>query len=86
MESSVLERTARRPATGLGENVPLCVFLSLSVSVALVLGVDSQLFSCYGGTGCPECPEASSVPLPVPTSDHVSCVALPSSPTACPHQ
>lgn len=77
MESSVLECTARRPATGLGENVPLCVLRSLSVSVALVLGVDSQLFSCYGGTGCPECPEANSVPLPVPTSDRVSCVALP---------
>lgn len=41
MESSVLERTSRTPATGLGENVPLCVSLSLSVSVALVLGVDS---------------------------------------------
>lgn len=92
MESSVLERTARMPATGLGENVPLCVSLLLSVSVALVLGVDSQLFSCYGGTGCPEANSVPlpvptvivfhvwschPVPLPVPTSDRVSCVAPP---------
>ena len=33
MESSVLEHTARMPATGLGENVPLYVSLLLSVSV-----------------------------------------------------